>query len=82
MNVWLNAGGQTDCICKHFKKHHNLVWRELVLQNKLKGWETVDQPESTPQGPMYNPNEFTLTRFYERLVRWIVADDQVSDSFI
>ena len=78
MNIWKNTDGQTECICKHLKKHHGLVWRELVLSNKLKGWDKVDLPKTTPQGPVYNLEEFTVTGFYEWLVCWIIADDQVS----
>lgn len=78
--AWKNAEGMTDTIRKHMIKEHSPVWCEFVLLNHLKGWETVNLPKAGTAEKSYDTGEFTLTGFYERLVRWIVADDQVSPS--
>jgi hypothetical protein len=69
--------GQTDAIRKHLESEHSPLYRELVLTNKLKGWERFASSRSQSQPSGCAKEEFTLEGFYERLVRWIAVDDQV-----
>ncbi|KAF5378856.1 hypothetical protein D9615_006941 [Tricholomella constricta] len=74
--------GQTASIRDHLHMKHWKVYRELVVAEKLKGWE-----ETARLGPDYRPNgsethntadrePFTLQGFYSRLAKWIAVDDQ------
>ena len=55
--------------------HHGKAWREVVVLNKLKGWETIDLPINGKN----HREPFSLEGFYQRLVRWVSVDDQVCE---
>ena len=72
--VWQNTIGQTACVRKHLRDDHEGMWREIVISQTLKGWR--DPYNQTRNGK--KPREpFSLTGFNERLLKWIVVDDQV-----
>jgi hypothetical protein len=84
-HVWQNTDGQTEAIRAHNWKFHAEEWVRLVIAEKLKGWEMIEaklmdyRRQSTATAQTGKPCEgFTLERFYERLVRWVAVDDQVS----
>ena len=58
--------------------HHSKAWREIVVLNKLKGWETIDLPTIEKN----NREPFSLEGFYQRLVRWVSVDDQVHEKAV
>ena len=60
---------------KHWK-----LYRELVVSEKLKGWEEAAQNPNCPvrQQAASKHEPFSLEGFYTRLVKWIVIDDQAS----
>ncbi|KAF5375571.1 hypothetical protein D9615_009215 [Tricholomella constricta] len=81
-HAWKCVEGQTASIRDHLHMKHWKVYRELVVAEKLKGWE-----ETARLGPDYRPNgsethntadrePFTLQGFYSRLAKWIAVDDQ------
>lgn len=83
---WTNGGGGiASTVRTHLQKHHDPEWSRLVTKNKLKGW---DSPKATGPGSSRIGSDgtqhdsaktpFTVEGFLERLVRWIVVDDQVS----
>lgn len=81
--MWSNTDGQTEKIRKHLQEAHWLIYRELVLSHKLKGWEKIARGE-VPEvaGGTGRANQeheaFSLEGFYKRLLKWIAVDDQVS----
>lgn len=61
---------------------HWAVYRELVLSQKLKGWEAIargEVPEAAggPKRSTHAREPFPLEGFYTRLLKWIAVDDQV-----
>lgn len=80
-HAWKNINGQTENMRKHLHEVHWPVYRELVISNKLKGWEAVAQGEvpevaggSRRPEPAREP--FSLEGFYSRLLKWVSVDDQ------
>lgn len=62
------------------KKHHFVEWTTTVLREKLKDWEKIGKSSTSAGSPVGNnwPQEpFTMEGFLERLLRWVVVDDQV-----
>lgn len=85
-HIWQNTDGQTEAIRAHNWKFHAEEWVRLVIAEKLKGWETIEgklmdyrcRQSATMAQTAQMREEFTLEGFYERLVRWVAVDDQVS----
>jgi hypothetical protein len=73
--TWKNKYPQSDTIREHMALHHGKAWREIVVLNKLKGWEDIDLPTIGKN----NREPFSLEGFYQRLVRWVSVDDQVRE---
>lgn len=66
-------------IREHLQMKHWKIYCELVVSEKLKGWEVAAQNPIGPQPQAASKHElFLLEGFYTRLVKWIVVDDQVS----
>ena len=62
--------------------NHLKIWRDTVLVEKLKGWETISPSENVKNTLSHDriaseDQEFTLDGFYERFISWVVVDDQV-----
>lgn len=78
---WQNVRGQTSAIRNHLALKHTLTWEDLVVANRLKGWEEVQQGKGTRlESAGSNTNSyapFTIAEFHERLIRFVSADDQV-----
>ncbi|PPR02336.1 hypothetical protein CVT24_011679 [Panaeolus cyanescens] len=70
--TWKNVSGQSKCIQNHLKSAHKKLWREMVMINRLKGWDQQcsDNPESRERLP------FSIEGFHEHLVKWIAVNDQ------
>ena len=79
MRMWKNGNGLTDTIRDHLRNDHSLVWRDTCVKMKLKGWEThgLERSQSELGEVGYKPEEFSITGVLDRLVRWVVTDDQV-----
>jgi hypothetical protein len=82
-HAWKNTNGQTENMRKHLHEAHWPVYRELVISNKLKGWEAVAQGEvpevaGGSQRPEPARKPFSLKGFYSRLLKWVSVDDQAS----
>jgi hypothetical protein len=76
--VWRNVHGQTSSIRNHLKEEHETLWRDVVVLEKLKGWKDIgNSPTYSEPGRAHN-EKFTIEGFYERLLRWIAVDDQVT----
>lgn len=81
--TWKNARGQTANIRKHLLDEHGLVWKELVVTNRLKGWEHIQKDATDKQGNAAAASErFSIEGFHRRLVRWIAVTDQASHEFM
>lgn len=80
--AWLNRNGQTENIRDHLIDAHWDTFRETVLVEKLKGWENIASGALTGPGgsktSTASREPFSVEGFYERLVKWVVVDDQVS----
>ncbi|CAA7265591.1 unnamed protein product [Cyclocybe aegerita] len=79
--TWSNRAGQSKTICNHLKRKHWKVWRDIVILKQLKGWKELGLTRygtGSTSGP-YEREPFSLDGFYDRLVRWIVVDDQSLD---
>jgi hypothetical protein len=61
----------------HLRKHHWHNYRQDVIAERLKGWRTIDGTISSSQTASQEQEPFSLKGFYERLVGWVVVDDQV-----
>jgi len=80
--AWKCCEGQTTNIRTHLRENHWKVYREVVVKEKLKYWDEIAQ--MTGPTALSAPKEcepFTLEGFFERLVKWVVVDDQVSFTF-
>jgi hypothetical protein len=69
---------------KHLADHHGNTWRKIVVLEQLKGWELYhvdgsvrEQPSKSGAGTQER-EKFTLEGFLERLLRFLVVDDQAS----
>lgn len=71
--MWRNISGQTSCVRNHLKNAHEAMWLQIVILQELKGWRDAGCLNSNHQ----NREPFSLTGFYERLLKWIAVDDQV-----
>lgn len=65
-----------DTIRQHLSSKHGNEWCKIVVLEKLKGWDKVAPISGDGDADVSEP--FTTEGFLDRLVRWIVADDQVS----
>ena len=68
---------------KHLHEAHWPVYCELVITNKLKGWEAIVQhvvPEVAggSQRSGSHQESFSLEGFYSHLLKWVSVDDQAS----
>jgi hypothetical protein len=63
----------------HLRKYHGDDYRDAVISEQLKGWRTIDGTTSTLHTASQEREPFSLEGFYERLVSWVVVDDQVCD---
>lgn len=76
--TWKNCDGQTKTIRNHLESAHQLLWEELVIVYKLKGWETIqEQQKVDTNGRKRSYEPFTLAGFNERLLSFIAANDKV-----
>lgn len=81
--VYSNADGKTSTMRRHFKKHHKKTWRVSCISFKLKNWETyIEEGTKSTADPehltrRYTHSDWSLEGFLDRLVRFLVADDQV-----
>lgn len=73
-------------IWSHLQSRHGKLWQNIVVAEKLKNWEkvkillaSVSERDAASNGAKA---PFSLEGFLERLVRWIVVDNQVSASII
>jgi hypothetical protein len=82
--VYANKAGKTSTICRHFDAHHKKAWQLSCITFKLKNWEaymeaTSEQTKDSSQlARPYKPSDWSMEGFLNRLVRFIVADDQVA----
>ena len=78
--VWKCVDGQTKHIREHLHMKHWKLYCELVVSEKLKGWEEAAQNPNCPvrQQAASKCEPFSLEGLYTQLVKWIVVDDQVS----
>lgn len=78
-HTWKNGDGQTTTIRQHLLKHHQLSWEDMVIKERLKNWQTVEQGrlDALRKGIKIIKEPFTSDGFYERLVHWVATDDQV-----
>ncbi|KAF5309470.1 hypothetical protein D9619_012446 [Psilocybe cf. subviscida] len=76
--VWTNSDGQTATIRRHFIKEHRPIWEEMVIKERLKNWQKIDQDKNIreQESRSSETEPFTLEGLYERLVCWIATDDQ------
>lgn len=81
VHTWSNSAGQNENIRQHLRHIHQSAWEEIVKIKKLKNWDkivTLEEAKVSSSELVDRVQEpFTLEGFYERLVRWIVVDDQV-----
>ncbi|KDQ51980.1 hypothetical protein JAAARDRAFT_210760 [Jaapia argillacea MUCL 33604] len=63
-------------IRQHLKTKHEEEWKGIVVEEKLKGWQTVNTEPSMGSNESGEQEEFSVKGFLDRLVKWIVADDQ------
>ena len=76
--IWKNGDGMTATIRAHLHKYHQKEWQDTVISKQLKAWdEQAGMAGPTPTRRHREP--FTLKGFHYRLVKWIVANDQVRD---
>lgn len=76
--TWRNVAGQTSAIRSHLKDEHEKVWREVVVLQKLKGWKELGGTTTHSDLEPGRNGHFSIEGFYERLLRWVAVDDQVS----
>ena len=87
-STWKNNGSATSTIRKHLQRYHETEWVNTVQHKKLKGHiEPHEQHNGTGGDSPAQEAPFTVAGFYERLIRWIIVDDQASvfsssDAFI
>lgn len=75
--VWKNGPGSCSNIRRHLKAKHFKLWSDIVISQKLKGWQEV-QRDVTSRDKERPRETFSLDGFYERLIKWVTVDDQVS----
>ncbi|KAI0058625.1 hypothetical protein BV25DRAFT_1146104 [Artomyces pyxidatus] len=77
---WKNVNGQTAAIRSHLLSKHRELYRKIVVLYQLKGWKDIVQEDAgtlREQRLGHKDREpFSIEGFYERLIRWIVVDDQ------
>ena len=70
----------------HFETHHFKEWREVVVENQLKGWEALalktgpGRVDSSDVAVGHEPGHvepFTLKGLAQKIAHWVAADDQV-----
>lgn len=80
----------TSTYRSHFETHHFKEWREVVVENQLKGWETLALkagPGATAPGKalghgLGDAEPFTLKGLARKIAHWVAADDQVRLTYI
>lgn len=75
--TWLNTNGQTTSIRAHLRDKHGDNWISVVIKEKLKDWQLRESEKRSRPQKDQGMEPFTLAGLYERLVRWVAADDQV-----
>ncbi|KAI0053800.1 hypothetical protein FA95DRAFT_490590 [Auriscalpium vulgare] len=82
--TWKCDGGVASHIRKHFTTYHYPEYKEITVKHKFKYWERLlsdDTTTSRTDGPQARPTAYRnrvyeQAGFFERLVRWMVVDDQ------
>ena len=74
--VWKNSDGMNNTLRTHLRTHHFDIWSRICKAEHLKA--TTADTVTARRLPSDSCAEFTMNGFIERLIRWIVADDQVS----
>ncbi len=80
-HTWNIKNGQTDTIRTHLRIRHYDDWAASVVQNRLKGWETLGFKNGIPPTtPSYTdrPEPFSLEGLERRIVQFISRGDHVS----
>ena len=82
--IWNIQKGQSDTIRKHLRNHHRDKWSESVIENKLKGWESLGYKGGTaPQGGKHSTSvrlePFTPSGLERRIIQFIARGDHVRD---
>lgn len=74
--VWKHSTGMTSCYCGHMKRNHNKEYEQAIVKHGLKEQddEGLGGGKAQPEGCV----PFTIEMFHHLLMKWIVADDQVS----
>lgn len=73
--VWKNGDGMNKTLRSHLMVHHHDLWKAVCRVEHLKIPQAICLP--LERNGVDSMPEFTLGGFEERLVRWIIADDQV-----
>lgn len=68
---WKNSDGVVTTIRKHLNKEHKEIYTQIVNRLGLGSSNSEHVGSDTTQEP------FSLERWHELLMQWIVADDQV-----
>lgn len=72
-----------DTIQRHLRTYHTNVYVHNICEHKLKGWETLGDSglpvavEQLVNRQSVQDEPFTVERFQQLLVYWVVSDDQV-----
>lgn len=74
---WRNRAGQHKAIRDHLQSYHPDEWVQEVIKNNLKGSDLLLQQYNGPTALVRVAEKVTVDGFRERLVRWIISDDQV-----
>ena len=79
-SVSYSSGCSTTSLRKHIGQYHA---EEYVAACKMHGWKVQigDPDSSSSSDPKIKRPPFSLDGFVKRLVKFIVADDQVSDKY-
>ncbi len=83
-HTWNIKNGQTDTIRTHLRTHHPKDWPASVVQNHLKGWESLGFKNGVPpttQSSTDRPEPFSLEGLERRIVQFIARGDHVSVVF-
>jgi hypothetical protein len=80
----VNGDGVVSNIRKHLRSHHNKEWKLSCIALKLPNWEAYAVEMEGSDGVVLpvDKDEWTLDGFLERLIKWIVVDDQVKSNCI
>ena len=70
--TWKHGNGMTSCYREHLKQKHSKIYEETRRILNLKHADELTGASSPECAP------FKLEMFYHLLMKWVVADDQVS----